>query len=106
VQLAEDIDAEALVAYTRSGRTAETLSSLQPSRPIIALCEDETMARRLCLWRGVVPLVIGSMANGTPVEKMQAEVAKILPAGAQVVALGAAQGTRAGQTNFIRLLRI
>jgi pyruvate kinase len=106
VQLAEDIDADALVAYTRSGRTAETLSSLQPSRPIIALCEEETMARRLCLWRGVIPVVIGAGAPENPVERITAEAARLLPAGAQVVALGAAQGARAGQTNFIRLLRI
>ena len=106
VQLAEDIGADALVAYTRSGRTAETLSSLQPARPIIALCEEEAMARRLCLWRGVVPVVIGTSESGNRAEQMQAEVSKILPVGAQVVALGAAQGTRAGQTNFIRLLRI
>jgi len=106
VQLAEDIEADALVAYTRSGRTAETLSSLQPSRPIIALCEEETMARQLCLWRGVMPVVIGQVKSGSPAESIQAELTKILPAGALVVALGAAQGTRAGQTNFIRLLRI
>jgi pyruvate kinase len=106
VQLAEDIEAEALVAITRSGRTAETLSSLQPSRPIIALCEEEAMARRLCLWRGIVPVVVAPGEDGNPVERITVEAGKLLPAGAQVVALGAAQGTRAGQTNFIRLLRV
>ena len=106
VRLAEDIEADALVAITRSGRTAETLSSLQPSRPIIALCEEESMARRLCLWRGIVPVVIVAGATENAVERVTVEARKLLPAGAQVVALGAAQGTRAGQTNFIRLLRI
>ena len=64
------------------------------------------MARRLCLWRGVVPVVSAPGAPENAVERILAEAGKLLPAGAQVVALGAAQGTRAGQTNFIRLLRI
>ncbi len=107
--MAEQVGAEALVAFTRSGKTAQTLSSLQPSTPIIALCEHERMARRLCLWRGVLPLVIGPGTTGQdPSERILHELRKrsLLKKGSRIVALGAAPGSRAGQTNFARLLRI
>jgi pyruvate kinase len=108
-QLAEEVEAAALIAFTRSGQTARMLSSLQPARPIIALCETQEMARGLCLWRGVVPVVIGPPLAGesSPV-RMERELAerRLLPAGSSVVALGAALGSRAGVTNFIRLLKV
>ena len=107
--LANQIDATALVAFTRSGRTAQILSSLQPGIPIIALCESVTMARRLCLWRGVMPLVIGPAGNGeNPADRIGRELSRrdFLPRGSRLVSVGAAPGAPAGQTNFIRLLRL
>lgn len=108
-KLARDVDASGLAAFTRSGRTARTLSSLQPSRPIIAFCESLHLARQLCLWRGVVPIMI---APGYPGEiastRMERELIdrRLFPSGSTVISLGAAQGSRAGQTNFIRLLKL
>jgi pyruvate kinase len=107
--LASDLDAEGFVAFTRSGNTAETLSGLRPGRPIIALCDSLVVARRLCLWRGVVPLVVGPAKAGEAAdEQMARELAerRLFPADSRVVAIGAAPGSRAGQTNFIRLLRL
>ena len=107
--LADEVDATALVAFTRSGRTAQTLSSLQPDMPIIALCESVTMARRLCLWRGVMPLLISPGHSGeSPAQRIERELSQrgILPRGSRLVSVGAAPGGRAGQTNFIRLSRL
>ncbi len=107
--LAQQVGAEALVALTRSGRTAQTLSGLQPATPIIALCERQEMARRLCLWRGVLPLVAGSgLTREDPADSIVQELRRrsVLKQGSLVVALGAAPGGRAGQTNFVRLLRV
>jgi pyruvate kinase len=106
--LARQIDATAIVAFTRSGRTAQALSNLQPDVPVIALCDSVTMARRLCLWRGVMPLVITSAQIGeSPAERIQRELSQrdLLPRGSRLVTVGAA-GERAGQTNFIRLIRL
>ena len=44
VHLAEEINASGLAALTRSGRTAQLLSSLRPTMPIFALCEDDASA--------------------------------------------------------------
>ncbi len=107
--LAQQVGAEALVALTRSGRTAQTLSGLQPATPIIALCERQEMARRLCMWRGVLPLVAGSgLTREDPADSIVQELRRrsVLKQGSLVVALGAAPGGRAGQTNFVRLLRV
>jgi pyruvate kinase len=106
--LARQIEATAIVAFTRSGRTAQALSNLQPDVPVIALCDSVTMARRLCLWRGVMPLVITSAQIGeSPAERIQRELSQrdLLPRGSRLVTVGAA-GERAGQTNFIRLIRL
>jgi pyruvate kinase len=44
-----------IACYTRTGRTAEMLSSLRPPVPVFAFASDETVARRLALPNGVVP---------------------------------------------------
>jgi pyruvate kinase len=109
VALAEQIRATALVAFTRSGRTAQVLSGLQADIPILALCETVEMARRLCLWRGVMPIVIGPALEGeSPADRIGRELSQrsFLPAGSRLVSVGAAPGTPAGQTNFIRLIRL
>ncbi|MCS7206543.1 MAG: pyruvate kinase [Dehalococcoidia bacterium] len=56
-RLAQEVGAEALVVYTRSGYTAQLLSKERPPTPIYAFTTDESVARRLCLWYGVVPLL-------------------------------------------------
>jgi pyruvate kinase len=52
-ELASRLDAKALLVFTRSGKTAETLSQQRPDMPIYALTPDEEARRRLALWYGV-----------------------------------------------------
>jgi pyruvate kinase len=54
----------AIATFTRSGLTAELLSALRPSVPIVALSPKEGCLRRLSLWNGVVPRLAGD-AHGT-----------------------------------------
>ena len=56
-ELATDLSARALLVFTRSGKTAETLSAHRPEMPIYALTPDPRAARRLALWYGVWPIV-------------------------------------------------
>ncbi|MEE8518129.1 MAG: pyruvate kinase [Dehalococcoidia bacterium] len=55
-ELASELDARALLVFTRSGKSAETLSQQRPDLPIYALTPDEHVRRRLALWYGVSPL--------------------------------------------------
>jgi len=109
VTLVRDIEADALAAHTRSGRTAQILSKLRPPSPIFALTERQAIARRLALWRGVVPLVI---KKGSPREEMFSRIARELHArqvvddGGIAVVVGTAPQGPPGHTNFIRLLHI
>ena len=54
--LAKDIRAKAIVAFTRSGFTAELISSLRPETPIIAYTNTEEVRRQLTLYWGVTAL--------------------------------------------------
>jgi pyruvate kinase len=56
VTLADHSAAQAIVAVTRGGTTARSLSALRPRAPIIAATERERTGRRLMLYWGVVPL--------------------------------------------------
>ncbi len=57
VTLASTGQAEAIVAMTRFGKTAQLLSSLRPRASILAVTPSEAIARRLQLYWGVRPIV-------------------------------------------------
>lgn len=57
VTLATTGQAEAIVAVTHFGKTAQLLSSLRPRAPILAVTPSDAVARRLALYWGVRPLV-------------------------------------------------
>lgn len=109
VALAQEIGAAALAAFTRSGRTVQLLSKLRPASPIFAFCGDDAVARRLALWRGVVPL---NVALGRHTDQTTQIIASELrrrgfvEPGEDVVVVGASQAEGDRRTNLIRLLRI
>ena len=57
VTLATTGQAEAIIAITRFGKTAQLLSSLRPKASILAVTPSAAIARRLRLYWGVKPLV-------------------------------------------------
>lgn len=57
VTLAATGQAEAIIAVTRFGKTAQLLSSLRPRATILAITSSAAVARRLQLYWGVKPLV-------------------------------------------------
>ena len=54
VRLAETIDAAAIIAFTASGNTAVRLARERPKRPLLVLCPDIQVERRLTLLWGAV----------------------------------------------------
>jgi pyruvate kinase len=57
VTLAATGQADAIIAVTRFGKTAQLLSSLRPRANILAVTPSEVIARRLNLYWGVRPMV-------------------------------------------------
>lgn len=54
---AEQLHAALIVITSRSGKSALAVSELRSPVPIVALTDDETVARQLCLAWGVTPIV-------------------------------------------------
>jgi len=55
--LSRDLEVRAVVVPTRSGRTARLVSAERPAAPVIAMTSDPSLARRLSLCWGLIPLV-------------------------------------------------
>ncbi|MDG6901983.1 MAG: pyruvate kinase [Nitrososphaerota archaeon] len=57
VRLADYVGAKAIVAPTQTGSTAQRVAMYRPEHPIIAICGEAKVARRLKVYRGVLPIV-------------------------------------------------
>lgn len=55
---AKDLEAKAIVVFTRGGKTAALISKFRPLSPIIALTDSEKISRKLTLFRGIFPYKI------------------------------------------------
>ena len=49
-------NASAIIVFDRDGIATTEISCRRPDMPIIAVCNDETIANQLCLLRGVFPI--------------------------------------------------
>jgi len=55
--IAQQVQAKAIMAFTTRGTTALRVSKYRPSQPILAVTPSETVARRLALSFGVLPVI-------------------------------------------------
>jgi pyruvate kinase len=101
--------ANAIVAVTRAGKTAMSLSALRPRVPIFAATDSEAVARRLALAWGVVPLVcdIGADLDETrrTVEGVLLARGKLAP-GAVLVFVSVNPDLLRKDANFLHLRRL
>jgi pyruvate kinase len=107
--LATEVNACAIAALTRSGKTARILSALRPGVPIFALCERSEVARSLSLFRGVAPISVGRLGGAEQaIVQIEDELRgrSLVKKGDDVVVVGSARDGPPGRTNFIRLLRV
>jgi pyruvate kinase len=94
-QLAEDLDAAAIVAPTRTGVSALRLSAFRPRRPILAYSRDPATTRRLRLAWGVTSVDLLVPPGADPLAATLEAARRDLGAGARVVVLDiAASGAR------------
>lgn len=57
-QIAEENQADVMLAFTSSGSTARILSKLNSSMPIIAPTDNPSVQRKMNLYRGVIPIAM------------------------------------------------
>jgi pyruvate kinase len=109
VTLARRSGAHAIVAVTREGQTARLLSGARPQAIILAATDNEEVARRLNLWRGVIPMVCDLQGD------MEEVITRVVdgavkrsnaPDSATLVFVNTATDLDRGGSNFIRIRRV
>lgn len=109
VTLARRSGAHAIVAVTREGQTARLLSAARPQAIILAATDNEEVARRLNLWRGVVPMVCdlhGDMEEVITRVVDGAVKRSSAPDNATLVFVNTATDLDRGGSNFVRIRRV
>jgi len=109
VQIATDLGARAIVAFTESGATARYVSRFRPRTPIIGLTTSETARRRMALFWGVgtaAPLPVGTQVRGM-IDEADARIVEegLLDPGDLIVVVAGSPGGRGG-TNRVLVHRV
>lgn len=109
VTLARRAGAHAIVAVTREGQTARLLSATRPQAIILAATDSEEVARRLNLWRGVIPMVcdLGGDMEEVITRVVDGAVKRsAAPDNATLVFVNTATDLDRGGSNFVRIRRV
>jgi pyruvate kinase len=105
-QIAEQLEAAAIMTLTKTGSTARNVSKFRPQTPILAITPHVHVARRLQLVWGVKPLLVLDLASTSQTFQAainMAEENQLLSAGDLVVmTAGTLQGV-AGSTDLIKV---
>jgi pyruvate kinase len=104
VTLAATGQAEAIVALTHFGKTAQLLSSLRPHATILAITPSDAVARRLKLNWGVWPLVSDLLDMRALEPAIRAEMA--LSPRAVVVFINISPDLSRPGSNFLNVQRL
>ncbi len=109
--LADHLNAAAIVAHTRSGRTAEYISRFRPRQPIIALSPNERTLRKLSLFWGCLPRLTAEPHNTDDMIEHAARSAlatgEVSAGDTLVITLGRPDPVWAsGVTNMIRVKKL
>lgn len=107
--IAEELQSPAIVAFTRSGLTAERVSRCRPRAPILALTPDSRVARRLLLRWGVLPAVSDPIQSADELFATAVKLAKstgiAYPKDQLVIIAGNFAG-KEGRTNMVKIQEI
>jgi pyruvate kinase len=109
VTLADRGEAAAIVAMTRSGKTARLLSALRPRAPIFAATDQLTIARRLALAWGVIPVQTDISGDvGVAASRVGASLIEhgVIAPGSVIVVVSITPDLTPGPSNFLKLQRL
>src|SRR5882724_10241675 len=108
-QAATALDAKAIVAFTRSGKTALLMSKYRPVAPIMALSADETACRQMALFWGVTAHCVTDVENTDDLVQRVEDKAResgLVHSGDVVIVTAAAPVASIGETNMMKLHRV
>jgi pyruvate kinase len=74
-QIAEQLGAVAIIAYTSSGSTAQRVAKYRPNVPILAITPKDSIMRKLVLYWGVYPYKVIEYATVEEVFQQGAQLA-------------------------------
>ena len=109
VTLAHGGQATAIVAVSRNGNTARMLSTFRPEAAILAATPSVDVARRLMIYRGVVPFVA---AFNDTVDEAGAAIERelvsrgLLVSGDEIVFVSVNEDLQKPGANFLKLHRV
>ncbi|HXG89574.1 MAG TPA: pyruvate kinase [Vicinamibacterales bacterium] len=109
VTLATRATLQAIVAVTRQGRTARLLAARRPAAPIFAITGQDEVARRLCLWWGVTPVVDSLDGEAYDIVDrvgVSLRARGLLPRPATVVVVSASPDLDKRAVNFLRIRNV
>ena len=104
--IATQLNAAAILPLTKSGATAHNVSKFRPATPILAITSEISVARKLQLVWGVIPLLIEDQQSTTKTFNLAMKLAKdikILKRGDIVVQTAGTQTGVSGSTDLIKV---
>ncbi len=105
-QIAYQVQAKAIIAFTTGGTTALRLSKYRPQHPILAVTPSETVVRRLSLAWGIYPVRKPEHANLEEIFELAREIAletSIAKRGDLVVITAGLPLRVPGSTNLVKV---
>ncbi|NJA56178.1 pyruvate kinase [Streptomyces sp. NEAU-H3] len=105
-EIADFLDADALVAFTQSGDTARRLARYRTAQPVLAFTADESTRNQLALSWGVTPYLVPHVdTTDAMVDLVDAETVKLgsLKDGDTVVITAGSPPGVPGSTNLVRV---
>jgi pyruvate kinase len=109
VTLAARGGADVIVTLTREGRTARVLAARRPHAPIYAATNKDEVARRLCLWWGVNPVIDALNGDADLVTRQVVETLRsrgVVPTPARVVIVSANPNIEQTGVNFVSIRQL
>jgi pyruvate kinase len=104
--IAEALDAKAILVPTYSGRTASSVARHRPRRPVIAVTHKQHAARQLAIEWGIIPGLIEECQDVEELWARTIEAARgsgIVDAGDRVVITAGTAVNVPGTTNLIKV---
>ena len=108
-EIAEALNAKALVTLTLTGYTTRRVAKERPRTPIVCITPSEVTLRRMALTWGVLPLLIpqfNNMDEMTNVVVRTAYDAKLVERGDSLVIIAGVPFGIGGQTNFLKIHQV